>query len=71
MNEILEMIDFLGELDYDLHNNMSSADMLAVRERIHRYKNRLEAEVNEFESSIEETKTKFYSLTTDESETIL
>lgn len=71
MNEILEMIDFLGELDYDLHNNMSLADMLAVRERIHRYKNRLEAEVNEFESSIEETKTKFYSLTTDESETIL
>ncbi len=71
MNEILEMIDFLGELDYDLHNNMSSTDMLAVRERIHRYKNRLEAEVDAFEASIEETKTKFYSLTTDESETIL
>jgi len=67
MNDLLEMIDFLGELDYDLHNNMSSADMLAVRERIHRYKNRLEAEVNEFESSIEESETRFYSLTNEES----
>ena len=71
MNEILEMIDFLGELDYDLHHNMSSSELLAIRERIHRYKDRLESEVDAFESSIEETKTKFYSLTTDESETIL
>lgn len=71
MNDILEMIDFLGELDYDLHNNMSSAEMLAVRERIHRYKNRLEAEVDAFESSIEETKTRFYSLTKEQSDVTL
>jgi len=71
MNEILEMIDFLGELDYDLHNNMSSSELITIRERIHEYKDRLESEVDAFESSIEETKTKFYSLTTDESETIL
>jgi len=71
MNDILEMIDFLGELDYDLHNNMSSAEMLSVRERIHVYKSRLEAEVDAFESSIEETRTRFYSLTKEQSDVTL
>jgi hypothetical protein len=67
MNDLLEMIDFLGELDYDLHNNMSHAELIAVRERIHRYKNRLELEVEEFESSIEE-RARVYSLTKTKSE---
>ena len=71
MNDVLEMIDFLGELDYDLHNNMSSQEMLAVRERIHVYKSRLEAEVDAFESSIEETRTRFYSLTKEQSDVTL
>jgi len=71
MNELLEMIDFLGELDYDLHSNMSGAEIIAVRERIHRYKNRLESEVQEFESTIEETKTRFYSLTKESTGNIL
>jgi len=69
MNDLLEMIDFLGELDYDLHANMSGADVIAIREKLHRYKDRLESEVEAFESSLEQTK--FYSLTTEQSDTIL
>jgi len=70
MNDLLEMIDFLGELDYELHSNMSHTELLAVRERIHRYKNRLESEVEEFESSIEE-RARVYSLTKNASEVII
>jgi hypothetical protein len=69
MNDLLEMIDFLGELDYDLHANMSGEELIAIREKLHRYKDKLESEVEAFESSLEQTR--FYSLTTEQSDTIL
>jgi hypothetical protein len=71
MNDLLEMIDFLGELDYDLHGNISGEELIMVREKLHRYKDRLEAEVEVFEKSFEDTKTTFYSLTREESDSTL
>lgn len=67
MNDLLEMINFLGELDNDMHNDMTPLEVIALRERIHRYKDRLESEVNAFEESIAETH-KFYSLTKESSD---
>lgn len=71
MNEVLEMINFLGELDNDMHNDMTPLEVIALRERIHSYKDSLEAEVDAFESSLEETKTRFYSLTKESSGTTI
>jgi len=70
MNELLEMINFLGELDSDMHNDMTPLEVIALRDRIHRYKDRLESEVDSFEESIADTH-RFYSLTKEASDTIL